>query len=411
MTGDVQEAPGPVPTTPTPGTCPACSALPLRTLVEFDAPIHTSVLLDSRSAAQEYPRGTIRLELCERCGFITNTAFDAPHHDYSASYEETQAFSPRFLSYATGLAATLTDRHDLAGRDVLEIGCGRADFLALLCEATGGAGVGIDPSWKGDLPDRAGSERVRVIRSFFAPDQVDRSFGLVACRHTLEHVHDVNGFLTSLSRALEPYPDTPVVFEVPDTLRILRESAFWDVFYEHCSYFTPGSMARAFRRGGFGPERVELTFDDQYILLTALPAGSVGAAATALHMEEPPGEVLAAAERFVRDVDRSREAWTERLRALHRAGRRAVIWGAGSKAVGFLSAIGLDQEIACLVDVNPAKHGMFLPGTGHEIIAPEQVPDVQPEVVIVMNPAYRDEITASIRALGLDAQIEVLDGR
>ena len=44
---------------------------------------------------------------------------------------------------------------------------------------------------------------------------------------------------------------TLVFFEVPDTMRILREGAFWDIYYEHCSYFTPGSLARRFRRTGF----------------------------------------------------------------------------------------------------------------------------------------------------------------
>jgi hypothetical protein len=34
-------------------------------------------------------------------------------------------------------------------------------------------------------------------------------------------------------------PTSPVLFELPDVLRVLEEVAFWDVYYEHCSYFTP----------------------------------------------------------------------------------------------------------------------------------------------------------------------------
>ena len=75
---------------------------------------------------------------------------------------------------------------------------------------------------------------------------------LVVCRHTLEHIHDVNRFLSMLSEALRRHaPDAALYVEVPDTARILRETAFWDVYYEHCSYFTPGSLARALRGAGF----------------------------------------------------------------------------------------------------------------------------------------------------------------
>ena len=40
--------------------------------------------------------------------------------------------------------------------------------------------------------------------------------------------------------------------EVPDTMRILVEGAFWDVYYEHCSYFTLGSLGRLLQREKFG---------------------------------------------------------------------------------------------------------------------------------------------------------------
>ena len=52
-------------------------------------------------------------------------------------------------------------------------------------------------------------------------------------------------------RAIGDRPDTVVLFELPDVKRVLDEVAFWDVYYEHCSYFSLGSLARLFRRSGF----------------------------------------------------------------------------------------------------------------------------------------------------------------
>src|SRR3712207_6943984 len=45
---------------------------------------------------------------------------------------------------------------------------------------------------------------------------------------------------TTLFRSVGERPHTVVAIEVPDTLRVLTEGAFWDLYYEHCSYFTPG---------------------------------------------------------------------------------------------------------------------------------------------------------------------------
>ena len=396
---------GPKPTTPETGCCPSCLSRELRFLFETSAPIHTSKLIASREDALAYPCGNIRLEVCERCGLITNTAFDASSHDYSASYEETQAFSPRFVEFANGLARMLDERKTLRGREVLEIGCGRGDFLQILCDVTGCHGVGVDPSFREGERAGANSDYVAVRRRFFAEQDVDRPFALIVCRHTLEHVHDVAGFLGNVSRGLaSSAPKASVFFEVPDTLRILREVAFWDIFYEHCTYFTPGSLCRAFRNAGFRPSELAFGFDDQYLLLFA----ERGSGGEVLSVEEPSEVVSDLATQFVTALDATRKRWTDLLRETRSRGETSVMWGAGSKGVGFLSTLGLRDEIAAVVDVNPAKHGMFMLGSGHEIIPPEALVDLRPNRVLVMNPVYLDEIRAQIAGLGIVANIEAI---
>ena len=82
------------------------------------------------------------------------------------------------------------------------------------------------------------------------------------------------------------------------------------------------------------------------------------------------------------------------------AGQTAVLWGSGSKGVAFLTTLGLTEEVRCAVDVNPYRHGYFMPGTGHRIIGPDALPSLQPDVVIIMNAIYRPEITVSLQERG-----------
>jgi hypothetical protein len=85
-------------------------------------------------------------------------------------------------------------------------------------------------------------------------------------------------------------------------------------------------------------------------------------------------------------------------------GRRAVVWGAGSKGVSFLNTLGA-RQISNVVDINPRKSGMYVSGTGHEVISPDRLANVAPEIVILMNANYRDEVAKTLDDLGLVAEI------
>jgi SAM-dependent methyltransferase len=387
-------------------TCPSCGHAGMVPFYEQeDVPSHSVLLLPTREEAAAYPRGTIRLAYCPACGFIANVAVDPSLRRYSGECEETQSFSPRFRAFADGLAEELVDRHGIRDRDVVEIGCGKGEFLAALCELGGNRGVGIDPASVPERLDPAARDRVRLVREYFSEDHFDLPADVVVCRHTLEHIPDTADFMRLVRRFVGDRGEALVFFELPDALRVLREGAFWDVYYEHCSYFTPGALARLFRSTGFRVDRLELAYDDQYILLE----GKAGAAATEpLPLEEPadsiPGEVRA----FTEQVEAARSEWRARLERLAGHGRRVALWGSGSKAVAFLSALGGERVVDAVVDVNPHRHHRFMPGSGREILPPAALRERRPDVVVAMNPVYREEIGADLRRLGVEAELLAL---
>ena len=49
-----------------------------------------------------------------------------------------------------------------------------------------------------------------------------------------------------------------------------------------------------------------------------------------------------------------------------------------------------------------------MPGTGHEIVPPAALVDLDPNLVVVMNPAYEDEIRATLADLGVRATVTAL---
>lgn len=383
--------------------CPACLAPSVAAgYAVAGVPVHCVRLHATRAEAEAAPTGDVVLGWCPACGFLFNAAFDAARLHYDALSEETQGFSATFQAFHRTLAAELVARHGLHGRHVLEIGCGKGEFLALLVEAGAASGVGYDPAFVAGRLSTPVLDRLSFVAGLF-PDAYDgRPADFVVCKMTLEHVADVLAFVRRVRAGLAA--GTPVCFMVPDARRILREGAFWDVYYEHASYFTPGSLGRLFRRAGYAVDRLWTAYDDQYLIVEAHPG-----AAAPHPAEEPPEALAPAVTAFAGQVTTLRAAWRHALGMWQAAGRRVVLWGGGSKAVAFLALLQPGPAVAAVVDVNPHKHGTYLPGSGYPVAGPDALPTLRPDVVVVMNPVYRDEIAAMLAARGLHAALYALD--
>jgi len=81
------------------------------------------------------------------------------------------------------------------------------------------------------------------------------------------------------------------------------------------------------------------------------------------------------------------------------------------RAITFLAGVrGAPEMVDYVVDVNPHRHGRFLPCTGTKVIAPEQLRQLRPDVVIATNPNYAKEIWRDVQAMELNCEFEQLAG-
>ncbi|MHC4983008.1 MAG: class I SAM-dependent methyltransferase [Planctomycetota bacterium] len=371
----------------------------VNTYLVDEIPVHSLIRIETRDQALAFPTGRLALGVCGECGFMANTEFDPSRLTYSSAYEDTQGFSQRFNTFLVGLVRRLVDRYDVRHKRVLEIGCGKGEFLCLLCELGDNEGIGIDPACVPErIPDH-GKGRVRIIPEMYREDHSSIEADVICCRHTLEHISETNEFLALVRKATGGRKDVIVFFEVPDTRRILKEGAFWDIYYEHCSYFTPGSLARLFRASGFDIEELYLDYDNQYIMLVARAADR--ASQPAFEIEDDLTDIISAVPAFCNKVQEKMLSWRRFLDSCNSRGKRCVIWGSGSKGVAFLTTLKITNQIEYVVDVNPYRQGKYMPVTAQQIIAPERLADLKPPCVVAMNPIYLGEIRQELNGLAL----------
>ena len=350
-------------------------------------PTNSCLLVEDRARALGFPTGDIVLACCRKCGFIFNAAWDPKRTIYSDQYEETQGFSPTFNAFNRAIAEELISGYDIRGKTVLEIGCGKGEFLSLICELGGNRGIGYDPSF---VPARLEPEQnIRFVREFFTEDTRETAPDLLCCKMTLEHIGQTHRFLASV-RAVADRKDSVIFFQVPDVDRILKEGAFWDVYYEHCSYHSTTSLKTLFVGTGFAVQKIWTGYSGQYLMILASPTDLVSD--NTCNDENSIASITRLCASFAASAAYSRTVWQSRLRNWTADGLRTVLWGSGSKAVAFLTTLGVHDEVEYVVDINPYRVGKFLPGTGQRIIEPAFLRDYHPDNVVIMNPIYRDEV-------------------
>jgi len=388
--------------------CPVCGSSGGRAFLSVDdVPVFSNLLAADRAAALAGPRGRIVLTVCPSCTFVWNAAFREEIAAYVPGYSAAREQSTHFSEYLEHVASLLVDGRGVRGRDVLEVGCGQGDFLRLVWERGANRCVGYDPSYAGDTEPGPG---LRLVARAYGQRQARRrEADCVCCRHTLEHVAAPGALVDLMCESLRPGPDALVFIEVPDIEWILANDFVCGLTYEHCSWFSPLSMARMLESCGLDVVGLRRAFGGEYLWVDAAPRGAGGnrlSAPVANRLADLPAQ----ADRFGRAYRRKTDDLRKMLTALTASGRRVVLWGAAGKGVALLNAAGMGHEqIPYVIDMNPRKHGHFIPGTGQEVVAPEAMVSYAPDVVLVTNPLYLDEMRDTFRDLSLSAEFIVID--
>jgi len=219
---------------------------------------------------------------------------------------------------------------------------------------------------------------------------------------TLEHIQYTNDFLKIIRKSIGNNQDAIIFFQIPDMIRVLKDVAFWDIYYEHCSYFSPFSLATLFDNNDFQIMNIWTDYDDQYLMIDAKP----GKTDNSKFLSEENKNVIFENTKYFYENFRSKiEYWKKLINDASKNKQRVVLWGSGSKGVAFLTTLKVDSMIEYVVDINPYRQGTYMPGTGHEIVSPEFLTEYKPDLVILMNPVYKQEVRDMLSKMGVVSKV------
>jgi hypothetical protein len=347
------------------------------------------------------------LAFCEDCGHVFNSCYDDDLVNYEGDYENSQMLSPKFRRYVEELSDRLITTYHLYQKNIVEIGGGRGEFLRIICDRGGNNGVCFDPSYRPSGAEDDVSVNVRFFADYYTAKYAAEPADLIVCRHVLEHFGEPRELMDTIRQAVGHQRNLIIYFEVPNGGFILREQILWEFIYQHCSYFTQSSLCKLFTMCGFQVRGIQESLGGQFLAIeaSALPDDVVSHGYSSYESKATTaalGPHLGAA--FSARV----ASWRDRLKQLKDKRQNVVAWGAGAKATTFLNIVDpLGSVISHVVDINPRKWGRFVPGSGQQIIEPNSLRELRPDVIILMNEMYRDEISSDVVRLGLSAKFLV----
>lgn len=340
-------------------------------------------LPDAQSVLEELG---VDLELCQcaGCGLAQLSNAAVP---YYKEVVRAAAFSEEMKAFRLQQFAELAKRHALQGKKVLELGCGRGEYLALM-QQTGMDAYGVEYSEESVAHCRANG--LQASRAF-----VDGSgsllehapFNAFFILNYLEHLPDPNASLRGVARNLA---DGALGFvEVPNFDMILRKNLFSEFIADHLLYFTRETLAAALNHNGFEiVECREIWYD--YILCAVVRK----------RRRLELSHFKSCQERLGSEI----EAYLSRFGA-----GKVAIWGAGHQALAVMSLTKMAGKIKYVVDSAPFKQGRFTPATHIPIVAPQLLSSDPVDALIVMAASYSDEVAGIVRQrFGVSMSVAIL---
>ena len=309
---------------------------------------------------------------CASCGLVQTVHEPVP---YFREVIRAAAFSDEMKAFRRQQFASFVQRYGLQGKRLLEIGCGRGEYLALFAEA-GVSAHGLE--YGAAAVEDCLAQGLDAMQGFIEQPQQTLPCApsdAFATLNFLEHWPDPRASLRGIANNLRE--GAIGLVEVPNFDMILRHNLFTEFISDHICYYTRETLTTLLQICGFEVVSCDAVWHD-YILSAVVRKRSScdisGFSASRASLQQ-------ALDGFIK----------------RHAAQGVAIWGAGHQSLATIALLELADHIRYVVDSAPFKQDKFTPASHLPIVAPEHLKREPVGAIIVMAASYSDEVARTIR--------------
>ena len=316
----------------------------------------------------------VALEVCQcaGCGLVQLTNAPVP---YYREVIRAAAVSAEMTAFRLRQFGDFVRKYGLTRKKVIEIGCGRGEFLSLMQQHDVDAyGIEYSP----ESVKIAVANGLRVSQGYIDHPSCrlhGAPFDAFFILNFLEHMPDQNSALDGICNNLT---DGAVgLVEVPNFDMIVHHDLFSEFIGDHLFYFTRDTLIAALQSHGFEILECTVVWYDYIISVVVRKRARLDLSRFQARRMELKTEMEAYLLRF--------------------AGGKVAIWGAGHQAFAVIALTGIADRIRYVVDSAPFKQGKYTPATHIPIVSPDTLESDPVDAVIIMAASYSDEVARIIR--------------
>ena len=270
--------------------------------------------------------------------------------------------------------AHFIDKCHLAGKRILEVGCGQGEFLEML-RGFNVYGFGIENNQA--LVDLATRKGLSVYKDF-AGDDIHVLHGAPYDAfmqfNFIEHQPDPNGMVRCIRENLVP---TGVGLVTAPSFEYIRNDCVYEVMRDHLAYYSERTLSFLFEKNGFDViERGIVNKDTVYVIVRR--------------------QECLTRDTFRTNYEQVRNDLNLFVDKMTAFGRRLSFWGASHQCFTAASFLTSPEKVESIVDSAEFKQGKFSPASHIPIVSPDQFFAAPTDSLLILAPGYTDEIAAMV---------------
>lgn len=335
---------------------------------------------------------------CSGCGLVQLSNAPVP---YYREVIRASAVSEEMKDFRKKQFGDFVNRHSLQRKKIIEIGCGKGEFLSIMQEF---AAESYGLEYSEESVAQCVKSGLKVFPGFVenADCKLSHSpFDAFFILNFLEHLPDPNAALQGIYNNLTD--DGIGLIEVPNFDMILHKKLFSEFIGDHLFYFTRETLSSTLLLNGFEIVDCKVEWYDYIISAIVHPvrnyqrkAGKVeGAKDTGVAKISNGAKKKTDLSDFQNHQAKLKNE-TEKYLSLFKD-KKVAIWGASHQALAIISLLNLSGRIEYVIDSAKFKQGKFTPATHIPIVAPDKLYSDPVDMVIVMAAGYSDEVVKIIR--------------
>lgn len=329
----------------------------------------------------------IDLRLCQ-CGHCGLVQLDGSPVSYYKTVIRAGGISSTMRELRLKQYKSFYEDFGLQGKKIIEVGCGRGEFLRLWNDFNVRA-VGIENGT--DLVEQARRDGLEVYKAFAEDGNTElpeAPFDAFVQFNFLEHQPHPNEMLQCIYN--NTTENAVGMVTVPSLEYILKYCGYYELIRDHIAYYSKETLRFLFEKNGFEVLKCETINRDTHSIIVR--------------------------KRHKIDVS----AWKENFDTLHKEldgmldkyiskGGKVAVWGASHQGFTLLSSMDISAKISYIIDSAPFKQGKFAPASHIPIVSKERFHEEKVDAILIVAPGYTDEISNIIKTeLSSDVDIYTL---